>query len=112
MAIIDPHDGSDVDGQIEWFHNELMTALNAVLERTSKHLAPHAPVHSSNIMRTFWKSKVDGLIGKLEIVINRTADHVRDQLQNHVNTVMTAAVTPVPDAFEIPSPAELFAEIY
>lgn len=112
MVTVDPHDGSNVDGQVERFQRELMTALNSVLERTSKHLDPHAPVNSSNIMRTFWKAKIDGLAEKLGTVVDYAASHTRDRLQEHVNAAVTAAVEPAAGAFEIPSPVDLFAEIY
>jgi SPP1 gp7 family putative phage head morphogenesis protein len=111
MVTIDPHDGSVVDDQVAAFHGALMTALNAVLERTAKHIDPSGPVQSSNIMRTFWKGKVNGLVDKLEAVVIDAADRTRMLLQSHVDTMDTRPALTA-DAFVIPSPVELFAEIY
>lgn len=133
MATVDPHAGSDVDGQVTRFHETLMSALRAAIERTAKRLDPLDPVHSSSIMRTFWQSKVPTLLNSLESVVDGAASETRGRLQLLVTPVAVNAGGDLlraqlkaagrrayvktragltADAFEIPTPAELFSEIY
>lgn len=109
MVTIDPHDGYDVDGQVDKFRDAILSGLDSALERTAKLLDPHEPVQSSGRFRTFWKSRVDGLVDHLKTVVDTAASHTRGQLQAVVDGALTAAIE---DPFMIPPPADLLAEIY
>lgn len=104
MATIEPISAELLKSNVDVYFTRIMDALDDVLERTARRLDPHDPVHSSRILRTFWKSKVDKLIQELSIDFHYAAGLAREEIR----TAVTAAVDPL----AIPEPQDLLAEIY
>lgn len=104
MVTIEPVSAELLKSNVDVYFTRIMDALDDVLERTARRLDPHDPIHSSRILRTFWKSKVDKLIHELSIDFHYAAGLAREEIR----TAVTAAVDPL----AIPEPQDLLAEIY